>query len=1103
MKCLRCQHENPAAQEHCGGCGASIAHVCTRCGTGNPTGQKFCGECGAALGSPTGAPVRAPAAEAPERAERRQLTVMFCDLVGSTALSERLDPEDLRGLMRSYQQTIKQVVERYDGHVAQYLGDGVMVYCGWPQAHEDDAERAVRVGLEAVQAVKVITAPAPLRVRVGIATGTVVVGESDDPSAPRIAVGETPNLAARVQGLAGPDEVVIAPTTYRLLGGVFEYADLGRHTLKGIVEPVRAWRVLGPSHVQGRFEAARVRGLTPLVGREEELGLLRRRWTQAKERQGHVVLISGEPGIGKSRLLEVMKTSAAADPHTSWECRCSPYHQHSALHPLIDLYHRELQLRPEDTPEAKLRNLEQGLARYGLAHPETVSLWASLLSVPLPDRYPPLTLTAERQKQKTLEAVLTLLLAQAAQQPVLMIVEDLHWIDPSTLEWLTLVLDRVPAASVLMLLTLRPHVRPPWAARAHVTHVTVSRFTREQTAVMVDHVVRGKTLPSEVLEQVVAKTDGVPLFVEELTTMVLESGLLREEGGCYELTAPLPALAIPATLQDSLTARLDRLTTAKEVAQLGAILGRTFPYELLRAVSPADEPTLQRELGRLVDAELLYQRGRPPHATYLFKHALIQEAAYQSLLKSTRQQYHQRIAQVLAEHFPQLVDRQPELLARHYSEAGLIDVAIPCWQRAGELAVQRSAYVEAIAHLTQGLALLAMLPATPARLSQELDLQVALGPALMATKGMGASDTEHAYARAQELCRQMGDTPKLFPVLRGLLLYYQARGQLQTAYRLGEEILRRAHSWPGSAFLALAHQHLGMVLFFQGEPASARTHHGRALATYAPREHRAEALRSLDLELGVAAGIFLAWELWYLGYPDEALRRSQEALALAREASHPYSLAFAMVWAAVLHQHRREPTATHEQAEAAMALAREQGFAFFLARGTVVHGWALAMQGQDEAGIAEIRQGVAADLATGSIFFHSYYLGLLAEAHAERGHLEAAVPVLDEALAATENTEVRFYRAELFRLKGEALRRRMVADDKQAEACLQQSLAIARRQQARSLELRAATSLARLWQKQGKRHEAHQVLAPICGWFTEGFDTPDLRAADTLLQELA
>ena len=861
------------------------------------------------------------------------------------------------------------------------------------------------------------------------------------------------------------------------------------------------YRVLQESGAQSRLEVAATRGLTPLVGREQEVGLLLERWAQVKEGMGHVVLLSGEAGIGKSRLAQVLKERVGSEGFTRIEFRCSPYYTNSALHPVIEHVERLLQFRRDDGPEAKLDKLERVLRAYRLPLTEVMPLFAALLSLPHPKRYAPLQLSLQRQRQKTQEALVAWLLEEAEQQRVLAVWEDLHWADPSSLEFLGLLIDQVPTARLLMLLTHRLEFRPPWASRSHVTQLTLTRFTRPQAEAMVEHITGGKALPPEVLRQIVTKTDGVPLFVEEVTKAAVESGALKEADDHYELTRLLPALAIPTTLHDSLMARLDRLVMAKGIAQLGATIGRHFTYELLHAVAHLDDATLQRELGRLVEAELLYQRGVAPQATYLFKHTLIQDTAYQSLLKSTRQQYHRRISQVLAERFPETAETQPELLAHHCTEAGLVAHAIPCWQRAGQRAIQRSAYAEAISHLTTALALLKTLPDSPERTQQELVLQTTLGPVLMASKGYAAPEVEKTYARARELCQQMRETIQLFPVLWGLWQFYLIRGELQTARQLGKQLLSSAQHAQDPDLLLKAHDALGATLFFLGEFSPAQAHMEQGIALYDPQRHRA--LVSLyGGDSGVACLYFVAWSLWMLGHPDQGFKMIHEALTLVRELAHPFTLAEAVASAAVFHQYRRERQVVQEQAAAAIALSAEQGFLFWLAAGTFLRGWALTEQGQDVEGIAQMRQGLGAQRATGAELVRSYFLALLAEAYGKVKQAEEGLRVLAEALAAVAKTGEHSYEAELHRLKGELLLRQAVPDEPQAESCFRQALDIARRQQAKSLELRAAMSLSRLWQEQGKRQEAHDLLAPIYGWFTEGFDTADLQEARALLAAL-
>jgi len=661
---------------------------------------------------------------------------------------------------------------------------------------------------------------------------------------------------------------------------------------------------------------------------------------------------------------------------------------------------------------------------------------------------------------------------------------------------------------MLTLLTFRSEFIPPWGTRSHLTQITLSRLGRKQVEEMVERVMGGKTLPAEVLQQVVSKTDGVPLFVEELTKMMLESGLLWEGDGHYEPTGPLPPLAIPATLQDSLMARLDRLTTVREVAQLGATLGREFTYELLQAVSPVDEVTLQKELTQLVEAEFLYQRGLPPQAKYIFKHALIQDAAYQSLLKSTRQQYHRQIAQVLEEKFPETTETQPELLAHHYTEAGLLSQAIPYWQKAGQRAAQRSAYAEAIAHLTRGLELLKTLPDTSERTHHELTLHLALGASLPATKGFAAPEVERAYTKALELCRQVGEPAQLFPALGGLWQFYLVRADYQMARESAEQLLTLAQNVHDPALLLGAHDALGQTCYFVGEFARARDHLEYSIALYDPQQHRSLAFLLGGEDPGVACRGYMALTLWMLGYPAQALQRMHDALTLAQELSSPFNLAFALCFAARLHQYRRERQLTQERAEASVALCTEQEFPLLLAFGTLLRGWALAEQGQREEGIAQIRQGLAAWRATGAEIQRPYNLALQAEAHENAEQTEEGLTVLAEALALVDKTGERLYEAELYRLKGElTLKQSRVQSlassvQKEGEECFLKAIDIAQRQQAKSWELRAVMSLSRLWQQQGKKNEARQMLAEIYGWFTEGFDTADLKEARTLLGEL-
>jgi predicted ATPase len=949
-----------------------------------------------------------------------------------------------------------------------------------------------------------------LQVRIGIHTGLVVIGEiGGSEKCEILALGETPNIAARLQALAEPDTLVISAATQRLVQGLFECRDLGPQTLKGLSTLLTVYCVVREGMAQSRFEAAVQRGLTPLVGRAEELALLQRRWAQAQAGAGQVVLLSGEPGIGKSRLVQELKEQIGHEGAMRIEFRCSPYHQNSALYPIIDHLQRLLQFAREDSPAVKLEKLQHTLSYYRFPQADTFPLLAMLLSLPHPAGYPPITVSSQKQKEKIQAALVAWLVEEAVQQPICTTWEDVHWADPSTLEVLTLVVDQAPTARLYVLLTFRPEFLPPWGNRSHLSQLTLSRLGRSQVEVMVEQVTGGKALPPEVMQQIVAKTDGVPLFVEELTKTVLESGLLTTMDNHYELRRPLSPLAIPSTLHASLLARLDRLSTVREIAQLGATIGREFSYELLQAVSPLDEEILQHGLKQLVEVELVYQRGLGPQAHYLFKHALIQDTAYQSLLKSTRQQYHQQIAQVLEERFSETTATQPELLAHHYTEAGLSAQAIPYWQQAGQKAVERSAHVEAIRQLSKGLELLETLPDTPARAQQELRLQTTLGPALIATKSWAAPEVEHAYTRARELCRQVGETLQLFPVLVGLEGFYLARAELRTAYELAEQLLSLAQRVQDPALLLEAHHTLGATLFHLGELTAAQQHLERGIALYDPQQHRSHAFLYGGHDPGVCCSSYEAWVLWYLGYPAQALKSMHAALTLAQELSHSYSLANALLCAAKLHQLRWEGQFARERAEAAIPLSTDQGFSLLLASGTIWRGWALAEQGQGEEGIRQICRGLDAYRATGSELWGPYFLALLAEAYGRAGQAEEGLRAVAEALAVVEKTGERVYEAEVYRLKGElTLKQSGVRGPEsevrtEAEACFLRAIEIARRQQAKSLELRAVMSLSRLWLQQGKSQEAHQLLAEVYHWFTEGFDTEDLQEARALLATLA
>jgi class 3 adenylate cyclase/predicted ATPase len=1047
---------------------------------------------------------------------------MFCDLVGSTALSAQLDPEDYRGVVQQYQQTCTAVIQRHDGYLAQYLGDGLLVYFGYPVAHEDDARRAVRTALEIIEAMRGQTGQHALPVRIGIHTGLVVVGEIGAGSrTEQLALGETPNVAARIQGLAEPNTVIISAATQRLIDGQFESQPFGSHLVKGLDTAIAVYHV--QSERQGVSPLAGRTTLTPLVGREQEMGLLLDRWEQAKEGRGQVVLLSGEPGIGKSRLAHTLREHVTAEGSLLSEARCSPYHQHSALYSLIDVLQRTLVFTRQDTDQEKVEKLERALAVDNMQ--EALPLFTALLSLPTPAQYPSLTLTPQKQKERTLQVLLQLLVTQAERQATVSVWEDVHWADPSSLEFLSLLIEQIPTTHLLLVLTFRPEFTPPWKPRSHISQLVLNRLGKKQSEAMIVQSAAGSTLSAEVIEQIRLKTDGVPLFVEELTKSVVET--VGEQS-----RSPLQ-LAIPASLQEALLARLDRLSTARPTAQLGATLGREFSHELIQAVSPLSEIDLHTALAKLVDAEILYQRGVGGQARYFFKHALIQDTAYQSLLKSARQQCHKQVASVLEERFTDIKDTQPELLAHHYTEAGLIAQAIPYWQQAGQRASQRSANSEASNHLTKGIELLKTLPHTSELLQQEVLFQTILGSVLMAIKGYAAPEAGQAYARARELCQQIGATPQLGPVLHGLWGFYVTRAEHRTAYELGEQLLNLAKSQHDTTSLLEAHWTLGASLFHLGELPAARAHLEQSLALYNLQEHRNLAF-VYGHDPGMSSLCLAAVTLWHLGYPEQALKSSQAAVALAREVAHPFSLIYALNFATWCHQFRREEQKAKEQAEAGMVLSIEHGVPLFLAQNTILRGWVLAEQGHGVEGLAQMHQGSADCQATGMEIWRPRFFALLAETYGKVGQAEEGLTAVSEALTLVDKTGERIWEAELYRLRGELMLQgaKQKANGKnqkpvlsvveevkigtspqplipstqaeaEAEACFYKAIAIAQKQQAKSRELRAVMSLARLWQQQGKQKEAHQLLSEVYGWFTEGFDTKDLQEAKATLLELS
>ena len=1043
-----------------------------------------------------------------DAAERRQVTVMFSDLVGSTALSARMDPEDLREVISTYQKCVAEMVRRFGGFVAKYMGDGVLVYFGYPEAHEDDAESAVRAGLELIAAVAGLKTRAPLQTRVGIATGLVVVGDliGSGEAQERGIVGETPNLAARLQALAEPNTVVIAEATRKLLGNLFELEDLGAKDLKGIAGPVRAWVALRASSAEGRFEALHASGLTALVGREEEIELLLRRWARAKSGEGQVVLLSGEAGIGKSRLTAALLERLAGEPHTRLRYFCSPQHTDSAFYPIIGQMERGAGLARDDTSQGKLDKLDTLLAQTATSA-QDAALFAEMLSLPKDGRYPTLELTPQQRRQRTLEALIAQTEALTRQNPVLMIFEDAHWTDPTSLELFGRAVDRIANLRVLLMVTFRPEFEPPWIGRPHVTALTINRLPRRDIDGMIDRVVGNRFLPASVRQDIIERTDGIPLFVEEMTKAVLEA----EGEGAAERTAaaiPSPALAVPASLHASLMARLDRLGSAKEVAQIGSVIGREFSHALLAAVVRKPESELGSALDRLIAAGLLFRQGVPPHASYLFKHALVQDAAYGTLLRDPRRALHARIAETLESQFVEIAESQPELLARHCTEAGLIEKAAGLWAKAGNRSLARSALVEGVEQLTRALTHIATLPGTPALRSEQINLQVALITPLMHVKGHAAPETGAAAERARSLIEEaeaLGETQKdpilLFSVLYGFWVGSYVGFKGDRVRELAEQFLALAQKQSASGPRMIAHRLMGISLLFTGDPVAARSHHDKALTLYDPVEHKALTSR-FGHDSGVAIFSYRPFSLWLLGYPEAALRDTEEALRIARDLGQAATLMYALAHVGVPNILCGRYEAAAAQTREVLALSEEKSAPHWRAFGMLNQGWLLALTGKAAEAAPLISEGIAAYRATGSTNWIPLRLSYLALARAEIGQVDEAWRCIDEASTAIALTSERWCEAEVNRTAGEIILKMPAPDMAKAQAYFQRALDTARAQQAKSWELRAAMSMARLWRDQGKRDVARDLLAPVYGWFTEGFDTIDLKEARALLDEL-
>ncbi|MBI3798113.1 MAG: AAA family ATPase [Deltaproteobacteria bacterium] len=1170
MHCASCGSENPEKAKFCIECGGTLQNRCPSCGFENPPQAKFCAECGTSLmrqsqqssvqrlassvqktsdfgpwpadpghWTPPHLADRILAEQAAREArgategERKTITALFADIKGSMALMEDLDPEEARSIIDPVLTLMMEAVHRYEGYVAQSTGDGIFAFFGAPIAHEDHPQRALFAALrmqeesrQLAERLRLEKSLPSLQIRVGINTGEVVMRgvRKDDLHTEYTPIGHSTGLASRMEGLATPGSVVVSEHTHKLTEGYFEFKPLGAVRVKGVSEPVNIYELLGVGQLRTRLQVAARRGLVRFVGRHSEMEHLKRAFAQAQSSHGQIVGVMGEPGVGKSRLFHEFKLLSQRG--------CLVLETFSVSHgkaypylPLIDLLKNYFQITLQDDERSRREKVTGKVLILDGSLEDTLPYLFALLGV-LDPTSPLMQMDPQIRKRRTFEAIKRLLVRESLNQPLILIVEDLHWLDSETQAFLLLLSESIATARILLLVNFRPEYRHEWGTKTYYTQLRLDPLGQTEAEEMLTTLLEekvGATPASPLRRFILEKTEGNPFFMEEIVLALVEQGVLtdpRRVGSAHRDVGaqlrpgpstghtPLPTdLHLPSTVQGLLAARIDRLPPDdKALLQTLAVIGKEFPFSLLQQVVTKSAANLQTQLAHLQAAEFIYEQPAFPEPEYTFKHALTQEVAYNSVLIERRKVLHERTAQAIEALFHSRLEDHYEALAHHYSRSGNTHKAVEYLQCAGQQAVQRSANTEAISHLTKGLELLQTLTDTPERAQQELTLQLTLRVPLMMTKGSVNHEVERVCTRALELCRQVGETPQLFPAQAGLCTFYLMRGECQTARELGEQLLRLAQSVQDPAFLLPAHFMLGSTLLWLGEVTSARAHCEQGIALYDPLQHRSQAL--LAGNAGVNCLCFAALALWHLGYPDQAQKSIHEALAQAQELSNPFSLAFALNFAAVLHQFRQERQAVRERAEALIMLSSEQGFVYFLANGLILRGWAEAERGQAEEGIAQMHEGLAAHRATGAEIRRPFYLALLAEAYGKRGQAEEGLALLAEALDLVNKTGERFSEAELYRLKGTLTLQSKVPGPKsqveeEAEGYFRKAIDIARRQQAKSLELRAAMSLARLWQQQGKKEEARRMLAEIYNWFTEGFDAADLQEAKVLLEELA
>ena len=1134
MQCDSCGHQNRSSAKFCSECGKKLERLCPQCSEVLSATARFCDCCGVALNESKSSAsnnqqnnIEAPPngndkescidAEPVSKqmvfsneAERRQLTVMFCDMVDSTGISERLDPEDLSNVFAQYRSRCRSVIEGYGGHLARYIGDGLLVYFGYPKNYEDATYRAVSAALEIVSEIKALDNEISnlginISVRVGIYTGEVVVGDIGTGAQRELmgVVGDVPNIAARLQSIADPNCIIIGDRTRRLIEGMFELEELGQQSIKGLSQPVQVFKVISGSDAPSRFEASAKKGLTHLIGRDAEMSLLTERWKQIEEGDGQVLLLSGEAGIGKSRILKRFRDQLQDQKHWRYLYYSSAHHQSSAFYPIIAQVEHSLEFDMHDSNETKLAKVEKQLKLFNLPLEEYCPLYGYLLNIPTGDKYPASTASPQQLKLQVIEALINHFSMMSIQSPMLMVVEDLHWLDPSTFELLERWIEVLQSKRCFLILTFRPEFQPPWKHHSYFTTLTLNRLSRRESKAIISEITKGKSLPMQVLDDIIAKTDGVPLFLEELTKTVLESGDLESSDTAYSLRGSLPSMAIPESLQDSLMARLDQLSKVKELAQLAATFGRRFSHEMLAAVSGLSEPELTDAIAKLLDAELVFRQGTSPDYVYEFKHAMVQDIAYQTLLKSTRQRYHLRIAELLENQFSEIIENNPELVAHHYSEAQAPDNAATNWYKAGQKATSRSANVEAIDHIQKGLEMINRLPDCVERSKRELELQIALAVPLTSVEGYASPDVQQTYTRARELCLEIGDTPQLFPSLYGMWRFYLLRADYSVAQELSQQLIDIAQKTQDPVFCSAAPRSIGATNFYQGDLINSRRFLEQVFVQETASEHRSRALSFDVVDVEVVSQSYNAWVLWLQGYPEQARLESEKAVELAHRLDHQFSIALATSFASWTYQFCRDKDQTRDKAEKALELSQKYGFKFWVGWAKIMQTWSTTNENNREDAIGLTEQGLKEWQVTGSRLGQSYFLTLLAETALAAGDYKKSLATLSDAQEFADLTNERFWQAEIHRIKGELLILSPSLLESTAESCFKEALEVAKNQQSKSLELRTVMSLYRLHKGLGdieKLEQSRESLNTIYDSFVEGFDTGDLKLAKSLLE---